>query len=217
LKAIRDLTKTINARQSELDRITADIARCDAATDAHEAALAAVTAARQRRDAEAADAFLAKRDPDPVFNAELDRAEQQTESLRASGEAARGALAVIEQRCEELKAEIAAARVELTALALEDVAQRRAKARAAFNAAVDALREPLEEMCALDGVTRTLTGNYNPYTPSAMLLDALNGEGLRVWTERGLQGPAWMGSINQRSTEKYQALAGELRAAGLQL
>ncbi|MFL9930870.1 hypothetical protein P0D88_16785 [Paraburkholderia sp. RL18-103-BIB-C] len=214
----RDLTKTINARQSELDRITAEIARCDTATDAHEAALAAVTAARQRRDAEAAGAFLAKHDPDPVFNAELDRAEQQAESLRASGEAARGALAVIEQRCEELKAEIAAARVELTALALEDVAQRRAKAQAAFNAAVDALREPLEEMSAFDGITRTLTANYNPYTGSAMLLDALKGEGLRVWTEqRGLQGPAWMGAIAQGSTEKYQALAGELRAAGLQL
>ncbi|MFL9907356.1 hypothetical protein [Paraburkholderia sp. RL17-337-BIB-A] len=213
----KQLTKTINARQSELDRLTADIDRCTSAIAAVDESESHVTAARQRRDAEAAEAFLAKRDPDASFNAELDRAEQQSASLRASGNAARGALAVIEKRCEELKAEIAAARVELTAVALADIAQQRAKAQAAFNEAVDALRGPLEEMSAFDGITRVLTGNYSWFTGSAMLLDALKGDGLRVWTERGLQGPAWMGAIAQGSSEKYQALANELRTAGLDI
>ena len=213
----KQLSKTITTHQKELDRLTADIDRCTAAIAAVDEAESHVTAARQRRDAEAADAFLAKRDPNPSFGAELDRAEQQAESLRSSANAARGALAVVEQRCAELRAEIAAAREELTAVMLEDVAQRRAKAQAAFNEAVDALRGPLEEMSAFDSIKRRLTGNYSPFTGSAMLLDALKGEGLRVWTERGLQGPAWMGAIAQGSSEKSQALADELRAAGLDI
>ena len=213
----KQLSKTITTHQKELDRLAADIDRCTAAIAAVDDAESHATTARQRRDTEAADAFLAKRDTDPVFSAELGRAEQQAESLRASGNAARGALAVIEKRCEELQAEIATARAELTALALEDVAQRRAKAQAAFNEAVDALREPLEEMSALDGMAATLRGTFSAWSGSQVLMDALKEEGLRIVIAGKVSRPAWFGTLAQSKQEKYRALADELRAAGLEI
>ncbi|CAN7471592.1 hypothetical protein [Paraburkholderia hospita] len=217
MKAIRDLSKTITTRQKELDRLNADEDRAEAVIHAADEAEAAVAAARRHCDTEAADAFLSKREPNPAFNAELDRAEQQAASLRPGGSAARGALAVIETRRTELREELAAAREELTALALEDVAQRRAKVQAAFNAAVDALREPLEDLSAFDGMTMTLRGTFSQWTGSRMLLDALKEDGLRVMTDRGVVGPAWFGTVAQAGQEKYKALADEFRVAGLDI
>jgi hypothetical protein len=59
MKHIKTLSKNISEREKELDRLTGEITRCEAADDAAQATAATVEAIRQRRTELTAKAFIA--------------------------------------------------------------------------------------------------------------------------------------------------------------
>lgn len=219
----KELSARIHAAKSELDRLTGEIDRCNAAINAADEPAAQLQQLQKQRSTEIARAFVESRAADVAAIDNLIRvAEKSGARAREQGEAAREALQFVNQRRGELEAELTNARAELTEMVLADLAARRAAAKAAFARAVDALREPMEDYLAIDAAQYRLDdaiprGNF-AYMPGRMLMVALQSEGLRVWTERGLQGPDWFADLREPgANEKTTALFDELRALGLEV
>jgi hypothetical protein len=210
------LTKQIAACQAEIARLEGERERYNAAIARSEYDPTALDDLRRRRAHECAEAFIEQRKANVV---ELDKEIAAAEKVRApsmeQASAAIGAVNLINERCGELKTELVKARTALKAVIEEDIGQRHAKARETFNAAVDALRVPLAELRALDSVTATMHGTGSRFSASQQMLDALAEEGLRIFTPRGLGGPDWLRNLG--STEVYESLVTEFRAAGLDI
>jgi hypothetical protein len=208
------LTKQITACQAEITRLEGERERCNAAIAAGEQDSTVLDDLRNRRDRELAQAFIEQRKPNV---AELDKEILAAERApaREQATAARGAVSLIEERLAGQRAELVKARTALKAVIEEDIGQRHAKARETFNAAVDALRVPLAELRALDSVTATMHGTGSRFSASQQMLEALAEEGLRIFTSRGLGGPDWLRNLG--STEVYESLVTEFRAAGLDI
>lgn len=218
MKTIQTLSKQIAKLQTELDRADAAKARCLAAIEAAKVRAAELRSLQEQRTRIVAQAFADGGKPDTAaIDAEIAAYAEAHGQEMSDGEAASSALDLLETRCTEYRDALTNARAELTEEALSDLRARRLQAKEAYSRAVDTLREPLEAYLAIDSAEIRLSGNYRnaAYTPGRMLLEALRSEGLRVWTERGLAGPEWMGSLGKSG--KAEALLEELRAAGLEV
>lgn len=213
MKRTNELSARIHAAKSELDRLTSEIDRCNAAINAADEPAAQLQQLQKQRSTEIARAFVESRTPDLAAIDNLIRvADESGARAREQGEAAREALQFIEQRRGELEDELATARKELTAVVLEDLTARRVKAQEAFNAAINAASEPFGTLLALNAMERRLRDSPpSPWT----LLDAVKERGICVFGERGLQSPDWFAP--GRSNESYLALADEFRAVGLEV
>ena len=214
----KELSAKIHAAKGELDRLAAERERCETATAAVEEAEAYVAAARKQRDSEAAEAFLARRDPNPVFAEELDRAELLAASLRPSADAARGALDAIAKQAGEVTKALEGARAELAEGLLPDLARRLEATEAAYNEAVDGLAAPLIEMHAIANLIGTVrgTGGYGSIAPE-VITTGLKERGLVVRRDLKLLSPLWLHDVQANARKRYSELAEEFRAAGLEL
>lgn len=223
MKNIQALEKQIKNLQTELDRADAAKARCVAAIEAAEVRKAELSDLHEQRTAIVAQAFADGEKADTTaIDAEIVEYQKKHELEVKDGEAASRALELLETRCTEYRDALTTARDEIKTIALADLAARREKVKEAFARAVDALREPMEDYLAIDAAQYRLDdaiprGNF-AYMPGRMLMVALQSEGLRVWTERGLQGPDWFADLRKPgANEKTTALFEELRGLGLEV
>ena len=210
------LTKQILACQSEITRLEGDRERCNAAIADGEQHAAALDTLRQRRVDESAQAFVEQRKANLV---EIDKEIAAAEKVRAASAeqaaAARGAVNIIEQRLADQHAELATARSALKSIVHELINQRATKAREEFNAAVDALRDKLAEVSALDSMAATLRGVVSQHSASQLMVDCLRDEGLKIFTARGPWAPGWLHTFS--ASVEYESLATEFRGAGLDI
>lgn len=210
MKNIQALAKQIKNLQTELDRADAAKARCLAAIEAAEVRAAELRGLQEQRTRIVAQAFADGGKPDTAaIDAEIAEYQKKHELEVQDGDAASSAIELLETRYAEYSDQLTTAREELTASVLDDLATRQAKAKDAFNTAIEAIGKPLEQLCALDAVERKLRGlGYSS------LFEALTGNGISIIGERGIMPPEWFGHVRQ-SDDGYRALADELRALGL--
>jgi primosomal protein N'' len=108
LKTIKALSAEINTRQSELEKLEADAARCREAIDTADRHSGTIDTLRQQLREARAGGFLSRRKPDTTkIDADISRMEALHAEALQDGEDAAIALSLLEEKIDVLKADIA--------------------------------------------------------------------------------------------------------------
>ena len=192
MKDIKSLSKRIGERRAEVERLKDQNARGEAAIAAAAQQDKAVVEIRRRRAEEDARAFVENRAAKTApIDAELATAEKMASQLQVAAEAARSGLEIIQQRCNELEAEIEDLITKQRNLVAAELAARREAAIDEYVAAVEGLAPIFSKMISADRLTRVICGADVPrLLPGEALLARVRLERLPIpWEKSGRDRP----------------------------